>query len=105
MSAASHPVTVPQKQQPTLAPKPVPTRPESGRPWKWIVLAVIAVAAYFSYQALNRPAAPATPIVVAKTVKVTTGNLERAMRVAGQTTAVDSANITGPMMQGPEANR
>jgi HlyD family secretion protein len=106
MSAASHPITAPAKQQPTLAPKPVPTRPESGRPWKWlVVLGIVAVVAYFAYQAMNKPAAPATPIVAAKTAKVTVGNLARIMRVAGQTAAIDFANIVGPIMQGPEANR
>jgi multidrug resistance efflux pump len=44
-------------------------------------------------------------MVAAQTAKVTIGNLERVVRVAGQTSAIDLANIVGPIMQGPEANR
>jgi multidrug resistance efflux pump len=69
------------------------------------MLAVAAVVAYFAYEAVNRPAAPATATVAANTAKVTIGNLERVIRVAGQTAAIDLANIVGPIMQGPEANR
>jgi multidrug efflux pump subunit AcrA (membrane-fusion protein) len=43
--------------------------------------------------------------VASKTAKVTVGNLQRVVRVAGQTSAIDFANIVGPIMQGPEANR
>ena len=105
MSAASHPISAPVKPQPTLAPKPVHERPSSGRPWKWIVLvALIVVAAYLGNRALNKPAVT-TPIVAVKTAKVAMGNLERTIRVGGQTAAVQFANITAPSMRGPDSNR
>ena len=106
MSAASHSVPAPVKQQPSLAPAPVPARPTPSRPWKWIVLfAVLGVAAYFGYRALATNATPATPIVAVQTAKVTIGNLERTIRVGGQTSAINLANVTAPAMRGPDANR
>jgi len=106
MSAASHSVPAPVKQQPGLAPAPVPARPAPSRPWKWIILfAALAVAAYFGYQAVATKATPATPIISVKTAKVTIGNLERTIRVGGQTAAINFANVTAPAMRGPDANR
>src|SRR3954451_10589360 len=105
MSAASHSVPAPVQPQPTLAPKPVPARPSSGGWWKWIVvLAIVAVAAYLGNRAMKQPA-PVSPIIAAKTAKVTTGGLERTIRVGGQTSAIQFANITAPSMRGPDSNR
>ena len=105
MSAASHPLTSPVKQQPTLAPKPTPVGPSSRRPWKWLILlAVVAAAAFYGIRSANTPA-PVSPIVATKTAKLGIGTLTRSIRVSGQTTAIDFANITGPTMQGPDANR
>lgn len=105
MSAASHPISAPTKQQPTLAPKPTPAGPPPGKPWKWLLLVAAAIAAYFGVRAANKPDAPVTPIIAAKTAKIAVGNLERSIRVSGQTSAIEFANITGPRMQGPDANR
>lgn len=105
MSAVSHPVPAPVKPQPTLTPKPVHEPPSSGSPLKWVVIvAILAVAAYFGNRAMNKPAAT-TPVVVAKTAKVTTGNLERTIRVGGVSAAIQFANVTAPAMRGPDSNR
>ena len=106
MSAASHSVPAPVKQQPSLAPAPVPARPAPSRPWKWIiVLAALAVAAYVAYRWVSAKSTPATPAVAIKTAKVTIGNLERTVRVGGQTAAINFANVTAPAMRGPDSNR
>jgi HlyD family secretion protein len=106
MSAASHSVPAPVKQPPSLAPAPVPVRPAPSRPWKWLVLlAVIAVGAYAAYRFLNANVAPSTPVIAVKTGKVTIGNLERTIRVGGQTSAINFANVTAPAMRGPDSNR
>jgi HlyD family secretion protein len=105
MSAASHTAPAPVKQQPVLAPRPVQQRPPSGPPWKWIVLlAIVGIAVVFGYRAATKPA-PVAPIVATRTAKVVAGNLARSLRVNGQTSAVDFANITAPAMKGPDANR
>ena len=106
MSAASHSVPAPVKQPPSLAPAPVPARPSPGRPWKWLVLlAVIALGSYAAYRIFNANAAPSTPVVSVKTAKATIGNLERTIRVGGQTSAINFANVTAPAMRGPDSNR
>jgi multidrug efflux pump subunit AcrA (membrane-fusion protein) len=105
MSAASHPIHAPVKPQPTLAPKPTPVAPSSGRPWKWLILLAIVVGvAIYAYRAANQPAAT-TPIMAVKTTKVVAGPLARTIRISGQTSAIQFANVTGPTMQGPDANR
>src|SRR5688500_9341257 len=105
MSAASHPISAPVKPQPTLAPKPTPVAPSSGKPWKWLILlAVVAAVAIYAYRAMNKPAT-ATPVVAVKTTKVVAGPLARTIRISGQTSAIQFANITGPAMQGPDASR
>jgi multidrug resistance efflux pump len=62
------------------------------------------VAAYLGNRAMNKPAAT-TPVIAVKTAKVAMGNLDRTIRVGGQTAAVHFANITAPSMRGPDANR
>ena len=105
MSAASHPTLPAPVKQPTLAPKPAPASPASGRPWKWLILlAVVAAAAFYGVRSANQPP-PAPPVPAAKLAKIATGTLFRTIRISGQTSAIDFANITGPAMQGPDANR
>jgi HlyD family secretion protein len=106
MSAASHSVPAPVKQQPSLAPAPAPARPAPSRPWKWIiVLATLAVAAYVAYRFVSAKSTSAIPTVTVKTAKVAIGNLERTVRVGGQTAAINFANVTAPAMRGPDSNR
>ena len=105
MSAAPHTIPAPVQQPPVLAPKPVPVQPSSGRPWKWLIaLAIIGVVAVLAYRAMNQPATVA-PIIANKTGKVAMGDLVRTLRVSGQTTAIQFANITAPPLKGPDANR
>jgi HlyD family secretion protein len=106
MSAASHSVPSPVKQQPSLAPAPAPVHPAPGRPWKWLILlAALAVGAYFGYRAFVAKSTNAIPVVAVKSAKVTVGNLERTVRVGGQTSAINFSNVTAPAMRGPDSNR
>jgi HlyD family secretion protein len=103
MSAVQSPAPVLAPER--TSPPPQPAGPSPRRPWKWLILLVIAaVAAFGLYQWLVKPkpqqqavAAPA-----ARTTKVTTGTLERVARLAGQTSARNFANITAPLLRGPE---
>ena len=78
MSAASHSVPSPVKQQPSLAPTPAPVQPAPDRPWKWLFLfAALAAGAYFGYRAFVAKSTNAIPVVAVKSAKVTVGNLQR----------------------------
>jgi multidrug efflux pump subunit AcrA (membrane-fusion protein) len=59
------------------------------------------------YVALGSPKPAATdPVLLAiKTAPVTTGPLERVIRVSGQTAARNYGNVLAPMIRGPEGNR
>jgi multidrug resistance efflux pump len=70
-----------------------------------IVLAAIVIAAYVGYRAFAAKSTVATPLVAFKTAKVRIGNLERTIRVGGQTSAINLANVTAPAMRGPDSNR
>lgn len=107
MSAAHHhPLPV---QEPELAPVRSPAPPEKPRSRKiWLVgiLLLILSGAAVWWAMRGQQAAPATPAVAAAhTATATTGTLHRTLRITGQTSAIDFANMTAPMMRGPDANR
>jgi len=79
-----------------------------SRKWLPILGLLLLLGAVAAWWALRQPkqAAPAagTPVVV-RTATATTGNLNHTIRVTGQTAAIDFANITAPILRGPDANR
>lgn len=84
--------------------------PGTSNRWKWsIALVLTGAVALSAFQfSGSKPAADkdATgPVPQARTAKVTRGTLERRIRLAGSTAARDFANITAPMIRGPEGNR
>lgn len=107
MSAAPHSIPAPLKKPEIVPPSAPPVRPSSGRPWKWVAaLAVAAIIAFVAYRAANSPAEKAGVVpVVTRTAKVTTGTLDRTVRLSGQTAAINYANISAPMLRGPDSNR
>ena len=103
MSAASQHVTQPQPQ---IVPPPAPPAPahsNRGSNRKWLILGILAIVLGAAALYRSQTSQPATPIATAKTATVTAGNLEKTIRVAGQTTAIDFANVTAPTLKGPEA--
>jgi multidrug efflux pump subunit AcrA (membrane-fusion protein) len=104
MSALTQPIPV-RAPEPLPAP-PAPAKPGSRGPWKLIVfLALLGVGGYLAYQSFSKPAAPAAEVAAIRTVSVATGNLQRTTRVTGQTSAREFANVTAPLLRGPEGNR
>lgn len=98
--APSGPVPVPAK------PAFVARAPQQGNGGKWIgisiFLIIAAVGGYLAYQKWLKPnAGPAT--VAAVTTKAFVGPLDVTIRLAGQTSARNFANIPAPMMRGPES--
>ena len=107
MSAAHQPVSI---EKPDIATAPPPKRaPEPPRSKKWLILAgviAVVVLAAALWKTTSQPEPAKQPAVAAtvKTAAVTTGNLERTVRIGGQTAAVQFANVTAPIMRGREAS-
>ncbi len=100
MSAILNPVPPPVQPAP-----PSPTRVPHRRSRKGILLllaVVFAVAIAAAWFALRRPTQPATPAAMARTAKIVKGTLERSVRVSGQTSARNYANVIAPLLRGPE---
>ncbi len=110
MSAFTNPVPSPVEQPEKLAPVPVPPAPKEGGSWKgWVILAVVAAggwAAYeYGYKKQVAEKAAQSTVAAIPTVKAVTGRLEVRTRVAGVSAARVYANVTAPMIRGPEGNR
>jgi multidrug efflux pump subunit AcrA (membrane-fusion protein) len=102
MSALGNPASVPVQTPEPAAP--LPEAPSRFRRW-WLLVAVVVlvgggVAAYLA-RSQAKPA-PAAAVPAVRTVKVTSGTLERTVRVSGQTSARNYANIIAPLLRGPE---
>ena len=106
MSAILNPLPQ-QPQPPQQTPVPVVTPPESpSRSWVWL-LVLAAIGGVVAWQVKTRTAQQAGQATagLVKTATVTQGPLEIRMRIGGQTSARDYANIMVPRMVGPEGNR
>ncbi len=105
MSAISQPVPVVKPEK--LSPAPAPVAPRSRKPWKGIFfLALLGIGGYAAYESFFKPQSPAAETaVVVRTAKVTSGNLQRTIRVGGQTSAREFQNVVAPLLRGPEGNR
>jgi hypothetical protein len=103
MSGMTNPLT----EARPAAPAPVPS--PSRKKFLLFGLAAIvivcgAVTAVFKYQAAEREKAHQAGLAaIAKTARVTRGDLEVRLRVTGQTSAREYYNITAPQMRGPDA--
>jgi HlyD family secretion protein len=97
---APQPVEAPERALPPIPEAPPPSR------WKWwLALAAVLVMAGAAYLALRGKPETQAAQVTLRTAKVFTGPFERVMRLAGTTTARNFANITAPMMRGPDSGR
>ena len=106
MSAILNPLP-PQPAAPKTTPSPVAVPPSSpSRSWVWLLLLAI-VGGVIAWQLKTRQAetASTSQVGLVRTAKVTQGPLEIRMRVSGQTSARDYANIVVPRMVGPEGSR
>jgi HlyD family secretion protein len=108
MSVVSTPVPV--KGPEPVAPRTAPPKSGGGKPWIWLILLVIAGGgAWYSLRPKGQPAVSQStseaPVVAARTAKVFKGNLERTVRVTGQTGAINFSNVIAPILRGPDGNR
>ncbi|MBY0507603.1 MAG: HlyD family efflux transporter periplasmic adaptor subunit [Bryobacteraceae bacterium] len=105
MSALLNPLPqpTPQAPLPQIAP-PAPKTPSRG----WMIALVIAAVAGIAgwrWMEARKAEEAAAALPVFKTAKVVVAPFEVRMRVSGQTSARNYANVTVPRMTGPEANR
>lgn len=110
MSAFTNPAPSPVEQPEKLAPVAVPPAPKQPGAWKgWLVAALIGGGAWAGYEfgykrsiaeKNAQTAAAAIPVV-----KATQGKLEVRARISGASAAREFANVTAPMIRGPEGNR
>ena len=101
MATTAEPVSKPGLPGPALAPPPAPAPPRKRWTWLLIALTVVAAAAAGVWQWLrSRPAEPATAAAAIRTVAADRGDVERTLRLAGQTGARQFVNITAPRPRG-----
>ncbi|HWC00550.1 MAG TPA: HlyD family efflux transporter periplasmic adaptor subunit, partial [Bryobacteraceae bacterium] len=109
MSAFVNPSATPPQAPERVTPQPVIVPPpEKPFPWLRVLGAVLAVAAvgitiYLLRQDTVQKPSAALPVV--RTAKVVRGALRRTVRITGTTTAKNFANISAPMMRGPDSGR
>ena len=98
------PTPAPAHGSPKLVQTPAP--PAKERSYKlWGALAVIVIAAAAWYASTKQAQSKPETVVVIPTIKAQKGSIDQVVRVAGQTTARQYANIAAPRIMGPEGNR
>lgn len=100
MSAITNPV--PSPVEPPPAPQAKPEEARGSRKWL-ILLVVVLVAGAVAWMTLRKPQQAAKPVIVFRTAKIVRGTVIRTVRISGQTSARDYANIIAPRLRGPEA--
>jgi HlyD family secretion protein len=109
MSAISNPApsTVPQPEK--MTPVAVPPPPRKSPRNFLIGVCILAAAAWagyeFGYKPLKAREAAQATVAAVPTIKVGKAVVESRLRVNGSTAAREFANVTAPMIRGPESNR
>ena len=106
MSAFTNPVTTPPSvSNPPKAVPQAPPPPAKSSFKLWITLALLAIGGVAAWMMLRPAEQTAAQVIVIPTVKAQAGNIQQVVRIGGQTAAREYANITAPMIRGPEGNR
>ena len=98
----------PVRPAPTPGPEIVPDAPDPAPPQKqgswgpWLLLlGIVGGAAVWALSNQAKIGGPSGPVNIVNTVVVSTGELEKKLRVGGTITATEFAAITSPRMRGP----
>ena len=110
MSAILNPTPqpTPPGQPQRLAPALPPEAPASGKGKGFLTLALVAGGVWAAYEFGYKPfeaQKTESTVVVIPTTTVTRGTLQKRLRITGTTAARNFANVTAPMIRGPEGNR
>ena len=103
MSALSTPATTPARA-PDSKPALIPPKPGERRPWVIPAVIIVLIAAGIgAYLILARATRKPVAVAAFRTAKVFVGPLDIRLRVSGQTSARNFANVTAPRLRGPES--
>jgi HlyD family secretion protein len=109
MSAISGLEPRPSSSPAPLQPAIVAPPPKRTPKWRvWALLALVAGGAWAAYRFVAKAKAQsetAGQTMTIRTAKVTSGSIERVLRLTGATTAKNFATVAAPMMQGPDGGR
>lgn len=110
MSASTHPFPAPLppgKPSPVPVPVPAPVQPKRRRRWMVpLLLAGLGLLGGALYLLLKPGQVAKTGSAdLVRTAKVTSGPIERVIRVAGQTSARNFVSIMVPVFRGPDSGR
>lgn len=111
MSASTQPAPVPSRPPATPGPGPVPVPPtvQPKPPRRWLVpaglalIGLLAGALYLALRTGQQTRTGSTDLV--RTVQATAGTLEQVVRIAGQTSARNYANVIVPSFRAPDSGR
>lgn len=108
MSAIGNQAANPVEKPEQIAPFPEPPGSGAKKFAKWLVLLALiggVVAAYQFWFKPHQAAQVAKTTVTFRTAKIARGDLTSSMRISGETSARNYANIIAPLLRGPESNR
>lgn len=110
MSASTNPAPLPVQTPGKFSPVHLPPVRRGGSPWKgWLIAALVAGGAWAGYEFGYKRSVAArnaqNSIAVIPVVKAKLDKLEVRSRVSGSSAAREYANVTAPMIRGPEGNR
>ncbi len=108
MSAIGNQAPRPVEKPEEIAPFPEPPGGGVKKLGKWLILLVLIggiVAAYQFWFKPRQSQQAAKTTVTFRTAKIARGDISRSMRISGQTSARNYANIIAPLLRGPESNR
>src|SRR5437763_10346842 len=89
----------------TVAPPSPPKKPSSLRIWVLLALIVGGAGAVYQFVAKAKAQSRAVQSTAIRTAKVTSGPIQRVLRLTGSTSAKNFASVAAPMMRGPDAGR
>lgn len=109
MSAISNPAPSTVQQPEKMTPVAVPPPPKKSARNILILAGLVAAGAWgayeFGYKPMKAREAAQNTVAAVPVLKVSKGVLESRLRVSGSTSAREFANVTAPMIRGPESNR
>ncbi len=102
MSAS--PVAPPPFSPAKLAPVKRPAPPSRSRAWIWILACLVVIGGAIAlYRSMHKAPVTPGPTAAVRTTQAFAGPLQITLRISGQTSARNFANVTAPLLRGAES--